>query len=145
MDLTEEVALEGRWIATEAPIDRDKRKASYRDGFDWPDVASFVADADGAIVGNAGIHGGAAVPASFGMMVASSWRRRGVGTTLLLACIDWARSIDAHKVTLEVWPHNTAAIALYEKHGFVQEGYLVKHYRRSNGELWDSITMGLLL
>jgi hypothetical protein len=27
----------------------------------------------------------------------------------------------------------------------VEEGRRVKHYRRSSGELWDSIEMGLLL
>jgi RimJ/RimL family protein N-acetyltransferase len=145
LDLTEQVASEGRWIATEAPIDRAKRKAAALEGFDRDDVASFVADASGAIVGHAGIHGTGAVPPSFGMMVASEWRGRGIGTELLVACIDWARSTGAHKVQLEVWPHNAAAIALYEKHGFVREGYLVRHYRRKNGELWDSITMGLLL
>jgi ribosomal protein S18 acetylase RimI-like enzyme len=85
------------------------------------------------------------VPPSLGMMVAAQWRGRGVGSGLLTACIAWARSRGAHKVQLEVWPHNAAAIALYEKHGFVREAYLVKHYRRSNGDLWDSITMGLLL
>lgn len=42
-------------------------------------------------------------------------------------------------------PHNEAAIGLYRKFGFVEEGRLVKHMRRDNGELWDLIEMGLLL
>jgi RimJ/RimL family protein N-acetyltransferase len=44
-----------------------------------------------------------------------------------------------------VWPHNDAAIGLYEKVGFEHEGLLRRHYRRSNGEHWDVIVMGLLL
>jgi RimJ/RimL family protein N-acetyltransferase len=146
MDLTEEVAREGRWIATEAGFDRAERKARFQAGLADSKRGSFVADAGGTIVGSAGIgQDSAAVPASFGMMVAADWRGRGIGTALLLACIDWARAAGAHKITLEVWPHNDAALALYRKHGFVQEGYQVKHYRRRNGELWDSITMGLPL
>jgi RimJ/RimL family protein N-acetyltransferase len=44
-----------------------------------------------------------------------------------------------------VFVHNTAAIALYRKFGFVEEGRRVKHFRRANGELWDAFEMGLLL
>ena len=56
-----------------------------------------------------------------------------------------ARADGLHKLALDVFPHNEAAIALYRKHGFVEEGRRIKHYRRANGELWDSIVMGLLL
>jgi RimJ/RimL family protein N-acetyltransferase len=44
-----------------------------------------------------------------------------------------------------VWPHNDRAIALYARRGFVEEGRLVRHYRRRSGELWDAIIMGLPL
>jgi RimJ/RimL family protein N-acetyltransferase len=50
-----------------------------------------------------------------------------------------------HKLSLGVFPHNDAAIALYRKHGFEVEGRRRKHIRRANGELWDLIDMGLLL
>jgi len=83
--------------------------------------------------------------AEFGMLVEASWRGRGVGSKLLQACIDWAREHGAHKVSLEVWPHNHAAIALYRKFGFEQEAVRRRHYRRRNGELWDALIMGLIL
>jgi RimJ/RimL family protein N-acetyltransferase len=79
------------------------------------------------------------------MMVDRGWRGRGVGTALVRAAIDFGRSQALHKLCLEVFPHNTAGIALYAKCGFVEEGRRVKQYRRANGELWDSIVMGLLL
>jgi ribosomal protein S18 acetylase RimI-like enzyme len=41
--------------------------------------------------------------------------------------------------------HNKAAIGLYRKFGFVEEGRLVRHIRRADGQLWDLIEMGLLL
>ena len=50
-----------------------------------------------------------------------------------------------HKIALQVWPHNEAAIALYERYGFEREGYLKRHWRRRSGELWDAVVMGLLL
>jgi len=50
-----------------------------------------------------------------------------------------------HKLSLSVWPHNAAAIALYRKYGFVEEGRRVKQYRRATGELWDTVEMGLRL
>jgi RimJ/RimL family protein N-acetyltransferase len=146
MDLTEEVAREGRWIATEYPFDREERKARFLGYLDEPRRESFVAVGSDRVIGHAGIEWKSdAVPAALGMMVAADWRGRGVGSALLRACIDWARSAGAHKIALDVWPHNEAAIALYRRFGFVEEGYHTKHYRRRNGELWDSIDMGLLL
>jgi RimJ/RimL family protein N-acetyltransferase len=68
-----------------------------------------------------------------------------VGTALVIAAIEWAQARGLHKLTLSVFPHNEAAIALYRKFGFVEEGRLIKHIRRDNGELWDLIEMGLLL
>src|SRR4051794_11037446 len=56
--------------------------------------------------------------------LASQWRGRGVGSALMAAAIDWAQHATAHKVVLQVWPHNEAARALYEKCGFVVEGRL---------------------
>jgi RimJ/RimL family protein N-acetyltransferase len=79
------------------------------------------------------------------MMVAANWRGRGVGKALLTASIEWARVRGLHKLALSVFPHNNAAIALYRQFGFVEEGRLVRHVRRADGQLWDLIEMGLLL
>jgi ribosomal protein S18 acetylase RimI-like enzyme len=79
------------------------------------------------------------------MAVARDWRGRGVGSALLAAAVDRAREQGLHKLSLSVFPHNEAAIALYRKFGFVEEGRRVKHIRRASGELWDTIEMGLLL
>jgi ribosomal protein S18 acetylase RimI-like enzyme len=79
------------------------------------------------------------------MHVARDWRGRGVGSALVAAAIEWAREQGLHKLSLAVWPHNAAAIALYRKFGFEEEGRRFKQYRRANGDLWDVIEMGLLL
>jgi ribosomal protein S18 acetylase RimI-like enzyme len=79
------------------------------------------------------------------MAVAREWRGRGVGSALLTAAIEWSRGQGLHKLSLQVFPHNVAAIALYRKFGFVEEGHRIKQIRRQSGELWDVVDMGLLL
>jgi len=71
--------------------------------------------------------------------------RHGIGAALLDAAIAWATAAGAHKMALESWPHNTAALALYQRAGFVEEGRKRNHHRRRNGELWDAVVMGRLL
>jgi RimJ/RimL family protein N-acetyltransferase len=143
LDLNEAVAAEGVYIAAEAPIDRESKRATYQSMIDASDAAILVAEAQAEIVGMLGI-GGTDV-AELGMYVAADCRRMGVGSALLEGAIAWARQKGAHKISLDVWPHNEAARSLYRKFGFVEEGYLRKHYRRRNGELWDAVLMGLLL
>jgi RimJ/RimL family protein N-acetyltransferase len=143
LDLYESVAAEGRYIGRELPIDRDSLRPVWVESVGDSNGAWFVAEVDGEIVGSASIQGLGV--AHLGMQVARSHRGRGIGSSLLEASIGWARKAGAHKVALEVWPHNEAAITLYEKFGFEREGYLRKHWRRRSGELWDSVVMGLLL
>ncbi len=133
------VAEERDGIATEPPVNIEARAASFHlEG-------SFVAEAAGEIVGSLHIEANRFGYGELGMMVARPWRGRGVGTALMNAAIDWAREQGLHKLSLSVFPHNAAGIALYRKFGFVEEGRRVKQYRRASGEFWDSLDMGLLL
>ena len=51
------------------------------------------------------------------------WQGRGVGTALLAAAIDLAdRWLQLHRLELQVYADNAAGIALYTRHGFVEEG-----------------------
>jgi RimJ/RimL family protein N-acetyltransferase len=110
----------------------------------YPNAAVFVAEEGGLIVGRLSIardqHPASHHVADLGLMVARSHRRRGIGTKLLEAALEWARSSDVRKLELHVFPHNVAAISLYESFGFVQEGYRRGHYRRGN-EYVDAILM----
>jgi RimJ/RimL family protein N-acetyltransferase len=133
------VAEERDGIATEPPVDIPTRAAA------WNLEGTLVAVADGEVAGSIHVEVSRFGFGEIGMAVAREWRGRGVGSALLAAAIDWARDRGLHKLVLGVFPHNAAAIALYRKYGFVQEGYRHRQYRRSNGELWDSIEMGLLL
>jgi ribosomal protein S18 acetylase RimI-like enzyme len=133
------VAEERDGIATEPPVDVEARAAS------WLLDGTLVAVSDEAIVGSLHIQASRHGFGDLGMTVARDWRGRGVGSALLAAGITWARERGLHKLSLAVFPHNAAAIALYRKYGFVEEGRRVAQYRRANGELWDAIDMGLIL
>ena len=135
------VAGERDGIATEPPVDIDERAAVFARSAG----ESVVAVADGQIVGMVHIEVSRHGFGELGMLVDRSWRGRGVGSALVAAATGWARSHGLHKLCLEVFAHNAAAIALYRRSGFVEEGRRVGQYRRASGELWDSIVMGLAL
>jgi ribosomal protein S18 acetylase RimI-like enzyme len=135
------VAEERDGIATEPPVDVDVRTRQFAASID----GTIVAVAAGDLVGSLHVDASRFGVGELGMAVARPWRGRGVGSELLAAAIEKARSDGLHKLSLEVFAHNDAAIALYRKFGFVEEGRRLKHYRRASGELWDSIVMGLRL
>jgi ribosomal protein S18 acetylase RimI-like enzyme len=133
------IAEERDGILIEPPIDVEVWAAN------WRLEGTFVAVAAGEIVGSLSVEVSRFGFGNLAMAVARQWRGRGVGSALLAAAIEWARERGLHKLTLMVFPHNAAAIALYRKFGFIEEGRRVKQYRRASGELWDAIEMGLLL
>ena len=135
------VAEERDGIATEPPVDIDERAALFARSAD----GSVVAVAGGQIIGMLHVEARRHGFGDLGMLVHRDWRGRGVGSALMAAAIDWARGHGLHKLSLEVFAQNAAAIALYRKCGFAEEGRRVRQYRRANGELWDTIIMGLLL
>jgi RimJ/RimL family protein N-acetyltransferase len=109
-----------------------------------PDAAVFVAESQRGIVGRLSIardpHPASRHVADLGLMVAAQSRRQGIGWALLEQAVDWARQVGVHKLELHVFPHNEPAIRLYERFGFVREGYRKSHYRRGNGYV-DAILM----
>jgi RimJ/RimL family protein N-acetyltransferase len=104
----------------------------------------FVAEAPEGIVGRLSVgrdpHPASDHVADVGLMVAASHRRRGVGTALLRQAVAWARRSGVRKLELHVFPHNEAAIELYERFGFEREGYRRRHYRRAD-DFADAILM----
>jgi RimJ/RimL family protein N-acetyltransferase len=143
---TWQVAAEGRWIGTEVPFDRAARRERLASALADASAALLVADTSGAdgprVVGHIWVSVAPYGVADIGMLVGEPWRGRGIGKLLLGSAMQWASSAEAHKMALEVWPHNEAAIRLYQGAGFVEEGRKIRHYRRRNGELWDSVLMG---
>ena len=146
VDLFVAVVDEGRWLGTQPPVDREVRRGGFLTEMDQTsDIASLVAAVDAEVVGHARVDLTPYKVAGLGMMVDARWRGRGVGGALVRSAIDAARGLGAHKVALQVWPHNHVARKLYLGHGFLEEGVLRRHYPRHNGQLWDAVIMGLVL
>lgn len=145
VDLFVAVVEEGLWLGSQPPVDRDAQHARFLEETSAERCASLVAVVGDELVGHARVDMAPYGVAGLGMMVAAPWRGRGIGGALVRAVIDASRDLGAHKIALQVWPHNTAAQRLYLRHGFVEEGVLRRHYPRRNGELWDAVVMGLVL
>ena len=109
----------------------------------------LVAEADGRIVGSAGLH--PASPAvrrrhalGMGISVGKDWQRRGVGSRLMVALLDVAdRWLGCLRLELQVYTDNAAAIALYRKFGFEPEG-THRAYALRDGRYVDTLAMARL-
>ena len=108
----------------------------------------LVAEHDGTIVGNCGLHPLTLAPqvrrrhvGSIGIAVASEAQGQGVGTALMQAMCDYAdRWLGLLRLELTVYVDNARAISLYEKFGFEIEGRL-RGYAMRDGELVDAFSM----
>jgi RimJ/RimL family protein N-acetyltransferase len=137
------VADEGRWIATEAGTPLEELEKRTRRRLAEGPVNLVLVDAD-AVIGVVALdttHVNGVL--SLGMWVAASHRGRGGGRMLAEAALA-ARPADIHKIELEVWPENEAAIALYQALGFEREGLRRNHYRRADGSLRSALIMARL-
>lgn len=106
----------------------------------------LVAEVDGKVVGNLGLHlsGKAARRKhvyTLGLSVHDDHQGNGVGKALLAAAIDLADNwLQVKRLELTVYTDNAAALALYGKSGFEIEG-THKAYAFRNGTYVDAYTM----
>jgi ribosomal-protein-alanine N-acetyltransferase len=63
-----------------------------------------------------------------GLVVDEKFRRQGMGSALIEACMAWAASNGASSMRLEVRASNAAALALYRRHGFSAAGVRRAYY-----------------
>lgn len=112
-----------------------------------PDTTAIVAELSGELVGTGSLQqyaGRRAHAASIGMGVRDDCHGRGIGSKLLAALVDTADNwLNLHRVELTVFADNAAAIALYRKFGFEQEG-LLRDYAFRDGHFADVLTMARL-
>jgi L-phenylalanine/L-methionine N-acetyltransferase len=79
-----------------------------------------------------------------GITVALGWQGQGIGDQLMTALIDWADNwAGVLRIELTVFADNAKAIALYQRHGFVQEGFM-HAYALRNGVYADTLAMARL-
>jgi RimJ/RimL family protein N-acetyltransferase len=131
------VAAERRFLQTEEVV---RSARFYRRRFrssDDRDGAHLLALEGSRLVGSLSIrrddHPATRHVATLGMFVVADRRGRGIGTALLREAMRWAGELGVERVELTVYPHNDAAVALYRRFGFEQEGRLVRHAKKSYG------------
>ena len=95
----------------------------------YNDTASFIVAQrdDGEVLGYAGLHVILDEGYTDNVAVRPEYRRQGVADRLLDVFCRFGQARLAF-LTLEVRPSNTAAVALYEKHGFAEAGRRKNYY-----------------
>ena len=145
LNLFDEVAAERGWIGTEPGFDRSAYRAGWNRIVDANGGALFVATDGETIIGTLSVHPDSDHGCEIGTMVKPGYRGAGIGSMLLGHAIDWARARQERTLSLLVFPHNSAAIALYEHFGFEERQRYEGFKKRQNGEVWDVILMVLPL
>ncbi|KAF2394882.1 GNAT family N-acetyltransferase [Pseudomonas frederiksbergensis] len=111
-------------------------------------VVQLVALYQGAVIGSIGLEQFSRIrrshAGSIGMGVAGEWQGKGVGSKLLATALDIADNwMNLRRVELSVYADNAAAIGLYRKFGFEDEG-LFRDYAVRDGVLVDALSMARL-
>ncbi len=135
-------------LATPGVIGLRDVKSLIGKGVRDPRSLFLVAEVAGDLAGNLGGSGLGFAPSAhvfeFGMSVGAAYRGVGVGSALLEAALAWAAAAGFTKVVLSAFPHNTRAIAFYERHGFTFEGRRPQQFCRE-GRYIDEVLMGRLV
>jgi len=110
-----------------------------------PNAHVLLACAGDEVVGQLGLYV-CALPrrrhvGEMGMGVRDDWQGRGVGGKLLAAALALADGwLQLRRVELQVYADNAAGIALYARHGFVEEGRH-RDYAFRDGVFVDAVSM----
>ena len=104
--------------------------ASFLQMIEKEDARYYVAEEDGKLLGGCGLLLIAGEGTITNVVVAPEARRRGVATGMLSHLLAAGDREGLTAYTLEVRVSNQAAIALYEKLGFVSEGIRPNFYEK---------------
>lgn len=113
-----------------------------------PDDYFLVAEVEGEVVANAGLHCAGRArrrhAATVGMSVRDDWQGKGVGSALLGQVVDLADNwLGYRRLELTVYTDNAPALALYRRFGFEIEGTL-REYALRDGAFVDAYAMARL-
>ena len=80
----------------------------------------------------------------FGLSVLKEYWQQGIGCALIKRMLEWCRQSGIRKVNLRVREDNLAAIRLYQKFSFREEGRISREFYL-NGRFYASLAMGLTI
>ena len=112
------------------------------DAGNGPARGSFVSEGSAGVVGFAVVSCSCGVAELESIAVAERARREGVGRALCGAVMEWAQSLAADVIELEVRASSTGALALYSSLGFRETGVRRGYYR---DPMEDAVLMSALL
>jgi len=156
-DLDDLLELINSLVDEKVNISRTK-KVSREEEIDWlsgvlsrlekDETFYLVADVDGKVVGTShlnrragGYEGHVGV---IGIAIKKGFRDVGIGTEMVKALIDQARTMGLKVITLSAFATNKRAIHVYEKVGFVQTGRIPKKFFKDD-EYIDEMIMTKVL
>lgn len=145
LDFWREIVAEERYVRSEEvryPVRTYRRR--FRDRSDW-EVHLVAVDGSrlaGYVTVQRERHPVTRHVGSLAIAVAADARGRGIGRRLMQEAIAWSEAVGIEKLVLSVYPHNDAALSLYRSLGFIEEGRLARHSRKSYG-YEDEILMAL--
>lgn len=134
------VALDKRHIADIAEIERASFKtpwshAMLMNELKNPLATYFVVENEGKPLAYIGFYRILDEAHITNIAVRPDVRGQGIANSLLKYALDKIKELKIKRVTLEVNEKNTAAIALYEKFGFTEEGRRPKYYEGEDDAL----------
>lgn len=91
---------------------------SFQDSFSYSGNYYLVAWEDNRIVGFIGLMAVGEEADITNVAVLPSYRKKKIGSALVIRMLELAKEEEIHKIMLEVRASNEAAIRLYEKYGF---------------------------
>jgi ribosomal-protein-alanine N-acetyltransferase len=95
--------------------------------------SAWVREADGEVIGYYVMMAAAGEAHLLNLTIAPIWRRHGLGRELLEHCLACARDHRAETLFLEVRPSNTAALAMYRAHDFIELAVRRNYYPARSG------------
>jgi len=135
-------------VTTREEFDKGVEEESkwIQEHYDKPAHLTLAAELNSSLVGFLSFENGSRKrlqhQGTLHMSVNPRFMTEGVGTALLKSLIGWAKENHViEKVTLEVFVTNEAAIRLYRKMGFLEEGRRVRHVKIADGKYVDVIVM----
>lgn len=117
------------------PADPDGSRQFLRDRIELNESVVFLAFEDDGATGFAQLYpifSSAALARTFilnDLFVSPDARRRGTGTALLNAAVDYGRSVGAYRLTLSTQLTNTVAQAVYESNGWARDSEFCVYHR----------------
>ena len=110
---------------------------SLREELENPQAVFLTAETpQGELLGYSGMHDVLGEGYIDNIAVFPQARGKGVGSALVRALCDYGERNRLDFITLEVRPSNEAALALYHKFGFCQEGIRKNYYRHPTEDAW---------